>query len=60
MKAIDYKILKAKADVLERLVAQALSDGWQVQGGVAFAGGGDVCQAIVRIAQEPKAQSGSI
>jgi hypothetical protein len=59
-KAIAYRVLKAKADIPEHLVVQVLAEGWQVQGGVAFVGGGDVCQAIVRVAQEPKAKSGSV
>lgn len=60
MKVTAYRILTGRADVVEKLVAQALAEGWQPQGGAAFAGGGQVCQAIVRVAQEPKPQSGSI
>ena len=59
-KAIAYRVLMGRADVLEKLVMQALAEGWQVQRGATFAGGGQHYQAIVRPAQEPKAQSESI
>jgi hypothetical protein len=59
-KAVAYRVLMGRVDVLERLVAEALAEGWQVQGGATFAGGGQLCQAVVRMAQEPRPQSGSI
>jgi hypothetical protein len=61
MKIIDYKILQAgnRKEDLEQQVLQALAAGWQLQGGVSF-GGGPLMQAVVRVAQEPKGQSGSI
>ena len=59
-KAVAYRVLMGRLDVLEKLVLQALAEGWHVQGGATFAGGGQLCQAIVRMAQEPKPQSGSI
>jgi len=48
-------VFKAKADVLERPGARAVANGWHVRGGAEFAGGGDVCQAVIRVAHEPKA-----
>jgi len=36
-KSVAYRVLMGRVDVLERLVAEALAEGWQLQGGATFA-----------------------
>jgi hypothetical protein len=60
MTVVAYKLLRATtADVLERLVLEALQAGWVLQGGASY-GAANYMQAVVRLAAETKVQRQTI